>query len=153
MEKNRLISMTYFVLEKYKSFNTDNDTVLYKIVDYAKFLKQPLELWMFVPVDKEGNVLEEPKFPHLGSENQDEYIKHYDSKSKQYQQAKERCLFEGFEKIDWTSMSGFEISNGEIQVCFYKEKPDYFVLNYKTIEALVKYNLQLTPAALKQIGL
>lgn len=33
----------------------------WKIEKYAKFLKQLLQLWMFIPSDLKGNVLEEPK--------------------------------------------------------------------------------------------
>jgi len=47
-----LISMTDFVLsKKYTATGHEN---------YANFLKQPLELWMFIPCDEDGNVLEEP---------------------------------------------------------------------------------------------
>jgi hypothetical protein len=53
----KLISMTDFVLEQnnFKVFRNQ------QILNYANFLKQPLELWMFVPCDENGDVLEEPK--------------------------------------------------------------------------------------------
>lgn len=67
METFKLISMTYFVLEC--------DT-LEKAQNYAKFLKQPLTLGMFVPCSEDGDVLIE-------------------SFSEKYKEAKERVLFKG----------------------------------------------------------
>jgi len=116
----KLISMCDFVL--YQD-NSKNDFVDFKIkiLNYANFLKQPLELWMFVPCD-DGNVLEEPI----------ETIGGVEMYTKQYQQAKDRCLF---------------ICNS---------------INIRQIENLVKlkitveqfnHEVELTPTAIKQIGL
>jgi len=87
----KLISMTDFVLEqvqnsKYEEFNKVNETFVNNVINYAKFLKQLLELWMFIPCDKYGNVLEEP--------DADFYMMVTDEEIVKYQQAKERCLFE-----------------------------------------------------------
>jgi len=110
----KLISMVDFVLaDKYAGspINTNKQ--------YADFLKQPLELWMFVPCDEDGDVLEEIK-PY-----QDNYFK--------YQKAKERCLFEVF--FDLIALR-YHISRG------------------RTVEYFAQFDsLQLTPTALKQIGL
>ena len=61
---------------------------------YAKFLKQPLKLEMFVPCDEDGNILKEPKrwedylqYPDSFDGNK-EWDELYD-----YQQAKEKVLF------------------------------------------------------------
>jgi|688.fasta_scaffold717292_3 hypothetical protein len=78
-----LISMTDFVLEQRKIFKTDNIRRFWACENYAKFLKQPLELWMFVPCDSEDNVLEEPISHQLET----------------YEKAKERCLFHGYFSI------------------------------------------------------
>ena len=64
------------------------------IENYAKFLKQPLKLEMFVPCDEEGDILEEPedyeqRLPNMMTEYNDEIYR--------YEQAKEKVLFEGFE--------------------------------------------------------
>lgn len=125
------MSMTDFVLEQNKNLQwTDND-ILHTIVNYAQFLKQPLELWMFVPCDENGNVLEDPQI----------FI---DLRIEKYQQAKERCLFEGFE---------------------FEKKADWYILKFKgstawvswneskTIEDIIYLNLELTPTAIKQLGL
>ena len=84
----KIISMTDFVLDKQR-FKEDSDTAIFKVTNYAKFLKQPLELWMFVPCDENGNVLEDI----IGNG----MIHNYSEKVKQYEQAKDKVLFEGFE--------------------------------------------------------
>jgi hypothetical protein len=121
----KLISMVDFVLaDKYAGspINTNKK--------YANFLKQPLELWMFVPCDDDGNVLEEIK-PY-----QDNYFK--------YQQAKERCLFDGFEFEKQKDYYIITLNGNGLWVSWNKSKK---------IENLIEFNLQLTPTALKQIGL
>ena len=116
------------------------------IENYANFLKQPLEIWQFLPcklVDGVWVTLEEPDgYVHgktyLGWEKDD------------YSKAKSRCIFEGFE-IDYDRI----VKNNEIRIQFN----DYSIyLNnsktiIKTIEDLVKYNLQLNASAIKELGL
>ena len=143
----KLISMTDFVLQD-KSMSGVN------IISYANFLKQPLELEMFVPCDEEGNVLEEKS---IFNTTEEDHIFNSDSFDK-YQQAKERCLFQGFEvqdNKDWIEFYGgirvYIPSNdlGNMASIVFRESDP---IN-KTIEELVKYNLKLTPIALKQIGI
>ena len=125
----RLISMVDYVLHDdviFKEKRTFKDLVL----NYATFLKQPLELWMFVPCDEDGNVLIEP----IG-QNPIYW-------SREYQKAKERCLFEDC------------IYDEEMQVIrkdygidlFYIPKHELF-----TIETMTNYDLKLTQTAIKQI--
>lgn len=84
-----LISMIDFVIQQWdKDIYTDDFAQL--MIIYANFLKQPLELWMFVPCNEDGNVLEEPEFSEPNNESE---IGNYDELRYQYQQAKERCLF------------------------------------------------------------
>lgn len=128
-----LIGMVDFVLNQGETSTFDADqgdwyfkeqSKLDKIRSYANFLKQPLELWMFVPcklVDGVWVVLEEKK-PF-----QDNYF--------EFQQAKERCLFEGF-----GVRNGNWLSNGNIDI-------DEEFCQGLSIESLVKYNLELTQKA------
>lgn len=70
MKKIYLQNTTDFVfdIDKYVSkdiWQFHDSWILQKlntIERYAKFLKQPIELWMFVPCDEDGNVLEEPMY-------------------------------------------------------------------------------------------
>jgi len=58
-----LISMTDFVLEQEREFDRARvgfNEFTNNVCNYAKFLKQPLELWMFVHCDEDGNVLIKP---------------------------------------------------------------------------------------------
>lgn len=64
----------------------------YNVYAYAKFLKKPLELGMFIPCDEDGKLLEEKSIFNTTDED---YI--FDSERfNNYQEAKYRCLFEGF---------------------------------------------------------
>ena len=114
--KNKLISMVDYVIE----FHGITDPI-----HYAKFLSQPLEKWMFVPCDEDGNVLEKPK----------KYLFDEDPKLcdlvKQYQKAKDRVLFEGL----------------DIDVA------EHHIKMGRNIEYLANFGtLTLTASALKQIS-
>lgn len=121
--------------------------------NYDNFLLQPLEIWMFVPcklVDGVWVVLEEPKEEmaiyntgHLETD-----CNNFANYFNEYQQAKSRCLFEGFEseKIQTFHDNYYIVKiNGNNVWITWNES--------KTIEDLVKYKPLLTPTAQKQIGL
>lgn len=138
-----LVSMVDFVFEQQKNHLSLRD---FNITNYANFLKQPLELWMFIPCDEDGSVLEKPEMVYNVDvfgvynglfQNKNEYIK-------QYQKAKERCLFEGFEV-------GFRISEKKVF-----SAGDLIFDEEETIENLLQYKNKtfiLTASALKHIGL
>jgi len=144
----KLISMVDFVLQKYNlsaDEYTDQD-VLELINNYANFLNQPLELGMFIPCDEEGNVLTEPDLRGLKDEHRKELYE-------QYQQAKERVLFEGFTIEDYElrlhglreSIKIKHIEQGKIELGWY--------WTWKTIEDLSKVKPTLTESAIKKLGL
>ena len=150
--------MTDFVLNQKQSESFNEKTFineslisLEKIRNYANFLKQPLNIGMFVPCDDEGNFFEEPKIEDYFDDgfNFEFNQKHFkDVVLKEYYKAKEKVLFEGIE---------FRTNGG---VNFLTIKEDTFAfhdfnIKFKnlTVEYLVQYNLQLTENAVKQIGL
>lgn len=146
----KLISMTDFVLGQTKYIETayfrTANIPLNKIHNYAKFLKQSLEQCMFVPCDENGNVLENKSCnfscsPSDFSEKGKCGLNGCYEKSKQYQKAQERVLFEGF-KVK----GDFWLSNGELYI-------DEEFCENKTIEDLIDFDVTLTPNALKQLGL
>lgn len=111
---------------------------------YSKFLKQTLSIEMFVPcklVDGVWVVLEEPKPCDCMGYTED--CGGCEFTNIEYQEAKDRVLFEGFEKDN--------------SFVTHKSHASFFYpiscLHEQTIEYLVKYNLELTPTALKQIGI
>ena len=144
MKQDKLISMVDFVkwVNEVEVPNIDNEYEAYNaILKYANFLSQPLTLGMFVPC-LDGVVLEEP----LDWRNKNSPLyKPY--KCQQYQQAKERVLFEGVQVIEDRTLF---VNSKEIGM-FTDGKFIYFGVS--TIEDLVKYNPTLTETALKQIGL
>jgi hypothetical protein len=108
------------------------------IINYTNFITQTIILGQFIPCDKEGNVLEKPK-EHLT--NRSLYYKEFD----QYQEAKERVLFKGFE-VD-RSLNGF--------LAIYTQYPVKYIYSFgkfrfKTIEDLTHLNLELTDNALNK---
>jgi hypothetical protein len=126
-----LISMTDFVLEQEITIEVQSLTdqwelrssKFHRILEYAKFIKQPLQVSMFLPCDYKGNVLEESAmFKILGDVDND-------LEQLQYNQAKERCLF-----------------NGVTQDYVY-----FIIKTYKNIEGLldVTFDLTLTDTAKK----
>lgn len=131
--------MTDFVLRETNSPTTLAES-FQRCVTYVNFLKQPLKLEMFVPVDEEGNFLEEP-------EQFKEWIKsdHYFNASesvthecRMYKKAKEKVLFLRFDG------SEFDSSLAKVYLdCYF---------NIEQLSNEVKEQL-LTPNAIKQLGL
>jgi hypothetical protein len=148
MEK--LIPMTDFVLEQEINIEVQSLTNQWssrvarynKIQSYAKFLKQPRELWMFVPCDKEGNVMEKPKISCATCNECTCSVDYFT----EYQQAEDRCLFEGFQH-------DFNMIEKGIFVFTYNGNTKIFEMG-ENIEKLLEYKkveFKLTPTALKKI--
>ena len=122
----KLISMVDFVLEFGKEQNRCNYEEAYdKISAYARFLKQPLELWMFVPCDDNGNVINinnryETENNHLNIELDNSFI-----------QAKERVLFVWKDGYDYNTICEMFLS----------------------IEDIINFQFELTQTAIKKLGL
>ena len=152
----KLISMTSFVLQRDITDIKQRDS----IVKYANFLKQPLKLEMFVPLNEYGEILINPFAcdEDAGSEKELKQI--------QYNNAKEKVLFENavfFETKPHFNTKRILISlNNNHTFRIYNQfnyrdgsiEKQYFPNNENlTIENLIQYNLQLTKNAVKQIGL
>jgi len=156
---DKLISMVYFVLINSEiNYTIQSESEFYNVVsNYAKFLSQKIELWMFVPcklVDGVWVVLEEPEQYKAWLELQKKGGYSLDLDCRIYQESKERCLFEGVEYNKQTNQlndkKGLYIHFGQ-RFCeaYFEGGTEYL----ETIENLVKYKLKLTPTAQKQIGL
>ena len=166
--KEKLISHSDFTeeIENYvrESHNYERGCEL--IFKHREFIKQPLELWMFIPCDEKGNVLEEPESLKGFYETHSEGMIQESKLRKQYYEAKDRVLFDCGVKIDTSSYrstkrmlidldckGGFRLFNRHI---FHDgDIEEKFLPNFTeipTIEYLVKYNLTLTESAIKQLG-
>ena len=151
----KLISMTDFVLEKQMSDKTIMNRFT-QISNYANFLKQPLELWMFLPCDEEGNVLEEPLQEHYTDCNDEQNAKDWLYNLEKYQQAKKICLFEGFEYVNEDFIHKtihYFIKKENSKIMFNFNNEWRFYPEFKTIEDLLKHSPILTPTAIKQLGI
>ena len=149
----KLISMTDFVLENAKQPYVEG-TKYIDLVNYAKFLKQPLKLEMFIPCDEEGDILEVPtnyenRLLNMMTEYNDEVYT--------YNQAKEKVLFESFKLVRFIEKENpcYVVSNGENEITFHIglynfSKGVKFAI---TIEDLIPIHPILTENAVKQIGL
>jgi hypothetical protein len=112
-----------------------------KSKNHRVFQSKKIELGDFVPCDEDGNVLEEPNINNFKSEPfcSTGNCKAYQDEVNIYQQAKEKVLFEGF----------------EYKKAIFKDEELFWLgdFNGETIEELIKYNLTLTPNAIKQFNL
>ena len=111
------------------------------ICNYANFNLLKPELWMFVPCNKEGMILEEPILENWICETHENY--YYNIKLKEYKQAQSKVLFKGW-KIA-----------GKHNFTYIEDSTYHIVLDnsiYPTIESL-RIELELTQTVLKQIGL
>lgn len=151
----KLIPMTDFVLEQSKSNGydiTDEDLII-RVINYARFLKQPLKLEMFVPCDKDANVLEEPtmeKYGWYSANHQEEQSgwmyeegeSEYNKAISKYRKSKAKVLFEGFEVkgnyimyYDFAYMMKYELEGKTVE---------------NIIDEIPNNSLQLTQNAIKQ---
>ena len=166
----KLISMTAFVLQFDKPvgyFEDQSDFLncqvdyMSKVMNYAQFLKQPLNLGMFFPCDEDGDILDEPRdyeqrLPNMMTEYNDEVYR--------YKQAKEKVLFKGFD-LNQKDLSKLEnifcLTKEYFQISFFTKEKGCFMDNLKTnktyeiktIEDLIQFELELTESAIKQTGL
>ena len=150
----KLISMVDFVSEQKETSTFDTSQlewyesevcILDKIRNYANFIKQPLTLGMFVPCDLDGNVFEETEPIHTYGLDPADY-EYNDDEVLEYQQAKERVLFDGF-YFDRETKFAYILK---------QEKCFIFILSKRhknDIESIINKDLQLTPTAIKQLGL
>lgn len=133
----KLISLTDFVINEWSIDLTIESRK--RIYNYAKFLKQPLTLGMFVPCDEDGNILEEPN-------KQDYIFEHHPELTgnpKEYDEEKYQndCL-------EWI------LAKEKVLLVFDFNNPHHLMESYNTIEDLANfYSPLLTESAIKQIGL
>lgn len=130
---NRLIGITDLILSDEWDGLDENNFIM--IIEYAKFLKQKLELWMFVPCDLDGNVLEK------ACESSVKGCR--DCACSEYEKAKKRCLFE---------ILSYEEDSKNYWYFGITEFNLIGVDKVEIVESLATYGLTLTETAKKQLG-
>lgn len=134
----KIISMTDFVIHSYNEFPKEKFEE--SVIQYAKFLKQPLTLSMFVPCDEKQNPLDEPQMREERN-SFDEVDMDYDAQElHDYIKAKEKVMFKGFYK----EYNAIRSSRGG----YLNEN----IYNH-TVQLLVSADVELTESAIKKLGL
>lgn len=132
----KLMSMTDYVLENYNKVYCEGDCIVFtnKCETYANFLKQPLELWMFIPC--------------VGNEPFD-YSKH--GLKEDFEKAKDRVLFEGIEVKSGKANHLKELYINNNFLFTYNSSSECFLIVGSTIEDLIEYKLTLSQSSIKQL--
>lgn len=155
--------MTDFVITHKNpiGFKTEDERKKYYLtvyLNYALFLKQPLTLGMFVPTDLEGRAIEMPIKESFPSTTRG--FASYDNALRDFNDAKDRVLFEGFEIVGNKKVGGFSylIENGSSYnvgsvASRYREHAWDFDFDNLEQLSVSRHEIVLTPTALKQIGL
>ncbi|KAA2223015.1 hypothetical protein [Chryseobacterium sediminis] len=169
----KLQSMTDFVLQQNKEFpkgkplyetNWENEVENFSklMIRYAEFIRQPLTLGMFVPIDENGELLNPPieRLQYGGGYSMRE------NEVEAYEKAKEKVLFEGFEfshDNNYNTVLKYKTESSiKVELQFRKTENDVrliinsdYIHECNDIERLtgLKTKPELTPSALKQIGL
>lgn len=127
--------------------------------NFDYFIEQPLTLGMFVPCDEEWIILSECTYLYDVYKNlSNDEKRDYKLRCENYQQAKERVLFEGFEIVEkrevYDSINGILI---DLDAQTFQIEGSLGVgggyLIDEIIEDLSTLGITLTKTAIKQIGL
>lgn len=144
--------MTDFILQEEKKGlqNTDRHLRFEKILKYAKFLKQPLTLGMFIPCDEDGNVLGEPQMRNERNSFDEEDMDYDAQELHDYIKAKRKILFIGVEKLQVPQGKEiYTLNNLPILLPDVNGKY-HLAFGLNTIEDLCKYDVELTESVIKQ---
>ncbi len=149
----KLISMTDFILEQTKSFESADlldflhtrESSLIKIENYAKFLKTPLNLGMFVPCDENGNIFEDLDNSISAPELFD---------WQEYRKSKEKVIFKDFVFTEsqkhavnnniQLSVSPYGLNNERLQLTKLKNGKFHTWFQLFTVEDLIQCDLECT---------
>ena len=130
--------MSEFVLKASKIHKSDMGYVGIITKFCADFITQPLTKGMFIPCSEDGEVLEEPK-------NYDKWVRREQNTPynanlflyEQYQQAKDRVLFEGAYIGEYNMVNG---KNGSTLIAHNKQE---IMIDVRTIEQAINNGVKL----------
>ena len=147
-----LVPMTSFVLQRDITDIKQRDS----IVKYANFLKQPLKLEMFVPLDDKGRICHEVIIDDEDDLNSERFKKYYETENKEFENACLKMLFEPNFKVEYSDGDTLIWLDTTLVIGQLQEKQDKFILsrfrNGETIEDLIGFvKLKLSQTALNAI--
>lgn len=119
------IDKSYDIVGLYRSFE--------KLIS---LLETPLELKHFLPLDEEGNVLEEPNFRLTSLSN--------NKKIESYNKAMESVLFEGLEVIETEHDIFFTIDSKRFIWVKYQKSFSSYSKSLITIKDLIPFSIPVT---------
>ena len=154
-----LIPMTDFVLEQLNEQNSRTKPmreVFNSLEKYAKFLKQPLKLEMFVPLDDKGRICHEVILYDEDDLNSERFKKYYETENKEFENACLKMLFEPNFEVKSSNYNVIILLDTTLVIGQLQEKQDRFILsrfrNGETIEDLIGFvKLKLSQTALNAI--
>ena len=154
-----LVPMTDFVLEQLNEQNSRTKPmreVFNSLEKYATFLKQPLKLEMFVPLDDKGRICHEVIIDDEDDLNSERFKKHYETENKEFENACLKMLFEPNFKVKYSDGDTLIWLDTTLVIGQLQEKQDKFILsrfrNGETIEDLIGFvKLKLSQTALNAI--
>lgn len=157
---HRLIPMTSFVIDYYSHEGYADLQTLQLMKNYANFLRQPLSLKMFVPIDSDGEIMKEPEnFQDWKEQNSKVkkvhiiFSKEQIEKFKLYEKAKKKILFEGF-TVAYNGYSVVRIVASYDETIDISFKKDLTPQIPSDIESLTVYDvIYLSQTSLKLIGI
>ena len=160
-----LIPMTDFVLKSNEwrkqwempiEVQERNNQSYRNILNYAKFLKQPLKLEMFVPLDDKGRICHEVIINDEDDLDSERFKKYYETENKEFENACLKMLFEPNFKVKYSDGDVLIWLDTTLVIGQLQEKQDKFILsrfrNGETIEDLIGFvKLKLSQTALNAI--
>lgn len=154
-----LIPMTDFVLEQLNEQNSRTKPmreVFNSLEKYAKFLKQPLKLEMFVPLDDKGRICHEVILYDEDDLESEKFQKYYETENREFENACLKMLFEPNFEVKSSDYNVIILLDTTLVIGQLQEKQDRFILsrfrNGETIEDLIGFvKLKLSQTALNAI--
>jgi len=137
----KLVSMIDFVFNMRQNKSKDNIRRFWSCEKYANFLNQPLNIGMFVPAIEVGGKWEVLEMPTPNISDSGNW--NFQARENQYQQAKDRVLFEGLECVG--------VGNGFITII--KGNVMFTASDVNIIEDLISFEPTLTARGQELSGL
>ncbi len=124
--------------------------------NFDNFLKQPLKLEMFVPLDDKGRICHEVIIDDEDDLNSERFKKYYETENKEFENACLKMLFEPNFKVEYSDGETLIWLDTTLVIGQLQEKQDKFILsrfrNGETIEDLIGFvELKLSQTALNAI--